>query len=216
MPAFSSQVDVTRCPPEARPKHVTVIVADHDPHYVRQLSDNLKRSGYSIVACDDGLAALNAICESGPAIVLADWNVPSVTGLDLCRRLRAARPDGSVYLVLLTAHDDPDKILAAFEAGADDYLLKSASGAEILARVRAGERVLKLVVQQRERASELEAIIDNHPAGIVVMDAPTYRVIRINQHACSLLHVDAETASRRSARDLIDHPDEGPARFGPR
>ena len=209
MSSFLSETGVTRIQSESTPARVSVIIADHDPNYVTQLQQSLMQTGYSVCVCDDGLAALDLIGESGPAIVLADWDVPRLAGLDLCRRLRTVRPDGTVYLILLTAHHDAERILAAFEAGADDYLLKFASGAETLARVRAGERVLKLVVQQRERASELEAIIDNHPAGIIVMDAPAFNVIRINQHACSMLHVDREVALQQSARDLIDGPGGG-------
>ena len=135
------------------------------------------------------------------------WPGPSF--VDSCA---ARAPDGSVYLILLTARDDPGRIVAAFDAGADDYLCKAASDAEIVARIRAGERVLGLVMQQRERASELEAIIDNHPAGIVVMDAPTSNVIRINGHACRLLHVRRQEVMNRSARGLIGAP--GGARTG--
>ena len=132
-----------------------VIVAEDDPLTLKLLTRQLEAAGYSVTACADGRAALKAIQEHGRGILVADWNMPEVTGIELChatRELQQQRAIQTFYIILLTAHSEAAYVVRGLEAGADDYLTKPYHPQELHARIRAGERTLNLLdelMQQR-------------------------------------------------------------------
>ena len=77
-------------------------------------------------------------------MVISDWNMPNMDGLELCRRIRGHDSFGYIYVILLTSHDSPQKVVEGMSAGADDFISKPFHPAELLVRIRAGERVLSL------------------------------------------------------------------------
>jgi diguanylate cyclase (GGDEF)-like protein len=130
------------------PVRIVLAVNDHQSRglLVRQLSD----AGYDVIACENGRQALAAAATEFSCIVLADWMMPEMDGLELCRTVRElgeTQTSCFIYFILLTSQSDKDGIVAGLEAGADDYLARPYHPRELLARLRAGER---LCVLQRE------------------------------------------------------------------
>jgi diguanylate cyclase (GGDEF)-like protein len=137
-----------------------IIVAEDDSAARALLTRHLERAGYTVQACEDGAVALAAIQRQRQAIVVADWNMPNLDGIALCRRVRELCASGElafVYVILLTANSEKDKIVTGLDSGADDYLTKPYSAHELLARLRAGERIYALQHELRERQRALAA-----------------------------------------------------------
>ena len=121
-----------------------VLIVDDDPLIVRQMSNLLKQSGYEPHAAGSGEEALRVLDSMACQIVLTDWHMPDMDGLALCRQLRLRKDDGYIYILILTVRDSTDDILAGLAAGADDYVVKGATPAEILARLEVGRRTTHL------------------------------------------------------------------------
>lgn len=135
-----------------------IVLAEDDPSARKLLERQLIKAGYDVVACEHGREALEAIRREGSCIVVADWMMPEMDGLELCRSVRqlsAMQVLQFVYFILLTAHSEKDQIVAGLEAGADDYLTKPYHKQELLARVRAGERIVTLQSELVNRQVEL-------------------------------------------------------------
>jgi two-component system cell cycle response regulator len=114
--------------------------------------------GYDVVSTTDGIAAWNILqTDSAPRLAIFDWMMPGLQGPEICRRLRAEHPSPYTYVILLTSRDDSADIVEGLDAGADDYLTKPFDARELRARVRAGERVIRLqedLVAAREELRE--------------------------------------------------------------
>ena len=113
----------------------TVLLAEDDPTIAEPLSRALQREGYEVVVERDGPAALESALRGSVALVLLDLGLPGMDGLEVCRRLRAAK--SSVPVLILTARTDEVDFVVGLDAGADDYVGKPFRLAELLARVRA-------------------------------------------------------------------------------
>ena len=120
------------------------MIADDDPIGRRLLENTLVKSGYKVVAVEDGLKALALFNNNFFPIVLTDWMMPGMNGLELCRALRNTSLPGYVFIILLTARDSKNDIITGLEAGADDYLSKPFLHAELIARIKTGIRILEL------------------------------------------------------------------------
>ncbi len=138
-----------------------IVLAEDEPASRTLLTRQLSKAGYDVTACENGRIALDAIRQQGSCIVVADWMMPEMDGLELCRTVRslcAAEELGFVYYILLTAHSEKDQIVAGLEAGADDYLTKPYHKQELLARLRAGERIYLLQADLRNANKQLEQL----------------------------------------------------------
>jgi two-component system response regulator MprA len=114
---------------------VRVLVVDDDPAVSGALNRALRLEGYEVSVADDGPVALEEIAVRPPDAVILDIGLPTIDGLDVCRRLRAADDDTPV--LMLTARDAINDRVQGLDAGADDYLVKPFALAELLARLRA-------------------------------------------------------------------------------
>ncbi len=138
-----------------------VLVAEDDEKTQKALIFLLQRHGYTAVPANDGQAALDILTElDPPAIVLLDWEMPKLDGLAVCRLLRAMPLKRYIYVIMVTARDSAADLLAAFAAGADDFLGKPADTAQLLARMKSGERVLALESRLEERIAELRRSLE--------------------------------------------------------
>jgi two-component system, cell cycle response regulator len=122
-----------------------VLVAEDDKVSRRLISTGLKCLGYEPVGAEDGLDALERLAApAAPNLVILDWNMPRLDGRETCRRIRA-RPEAPYrYVMMLTSRREKSDMLAGFQAGADDYLVKPVQLDELAGRLGAGERVLRL------------------------------------------------------------------------
>ncbi len=122
-----------------------VLIADDDAISRRVLQAQLQRWGYKVSAVDNGMQAWIALQkEDAPRMAILDWVMPGVDGPELCRRIRALNRNNYFYVLLLTARDNKQDIVAGLDAGADDYLTKPFHTDELRARVRVGKRILEL------------------------------------------------------------------------
>lgn len=129
---------------ESPAQGLNVLVVDDDPAIARMLGRWLERAGYRVQTALDGVEALGRIETDCPDIVITDWEMPRLDGLGLCREVRLRNLPHYLYLVLLTVHSGPDQVVTGLEVGADDFLTKPVNQAELLARLRAGSRVVQL------------------------------------------------------------------------
>jgi DNA-binding response OmpR family regulator len=112
-----------------------ILLMEDDTKLARFIQLELDSEGYQVLMAHDGLSGLTIAREENPDLILLDWMMPAMTGVEVCRRLRAT--GCKVPIVLLTAKDDVTDRVAGLDAGADDYVVKPFSIEELLARVRA-------------------------------------------------------------------------------
>jgi len=121
-----------------------VLLVDDDPAILRLVSKLLTKAGYSVRCAGDGQLALAAIESQCPDFLITDWEMPHMDGLELCRRVRQLELPHYVYIVFLTVRSSFEEMIEALEIGADDFIRKPIRHGELLARMRAGSRVLEL------------------------------------------------------------------------
>lgn len=132
-----------------------VLVVEDDAATLRLLEVMLKNAGHSVQLARNGVEAMRLIQQQPPQLLVSDWMMPEMDGLALCRQLRANTDYCNIYVVILTAQANPDKLIEAFEAGADDYLPKPIAPKILFARLRAAQRVIQM---QEELASDREKL----------------------------------------------------------
>jgi two-component system cell cycle response regulator len=124
--------------------HRILLVEDH-PVLRKQLELILRKAGFDVIAAENGRRALDIFRETPCPIIVTDWMMPEMDGIELCRTLRDTRaPDGYVYILLLTSRNSKDDIVAGLEAGADDFVGKPYHPAELIARLNTAKRVIGL------------------------------------------------------------------------
>jgi len=124
---------------------VKILIADDDPMTRRLLQEMLERTGYEVIAVGNGRSALECLSrKDGPRLALLDWLMPEINGLSVCREIRRHSEYPYIYIVLLSSMNTKEDVVSGLEAGADDYLTKPCDAEELKARLRAGERILKL------------------------------------------------------------------------
>ena len=131
-----------------------VLVAEDDPMFRKILKSWLENWGYRVIVAEDGTAAWNILQqERPPELLILDWVMPGIDGLELCRRIRERQTTPYQYILLVTAKDDAEDVVTGLEAGADDHLTKPFDRSELRARLRVGRRILTLqkgLIQARE------------------------------------------------------------------
>jgi sigma-B regulation protein RsbU (phosphoserine phosphatase) len=125
------------------------------------ISAILRKGGYDVEVASDGEEAWNILREKDIRLVVSDWLMPNLDGLELARRIREANFDSYVYFILLTAKDQKSDLVEGMEAGADDFLTKPVNKEELLVRIRAGVRILDLEMRLEERNRKLAEANDN-------------------------------------------------------
>lgn len=154
--------DVRHAPPKSEPMVATslnLLLIDDDTILLTRLSRQLKTQGHRVEICRDGETALKKIVDSKIDMVITDWRMQPMDGLTLCKSLRATHFGKNLYLIMLTATENEDALVEAFDAGIDDYVTKPVHLRVLLARIRAGQRIIKLQQEllwehkQMERAS---------------------------------------------------------------
>lgn len=139
-----------------------VLVVDDSRAQRRILSLALARGGYRVTEADSGVSALALCRQTAFDIVLSDWMMPEMNGLDFCRAFKALPRDGYGYFILLTSKSEKDEIADGLDCGADDFLAKPVNSGELRARLRAGERILgmqaELMAKNRLVGSTLDEL----------------------------------------------------------
>ena len=135
-----------------------VLIAEDDRITRLRIETHLAEWGHEPVACADGAEAWERFQRELCPLVISDWQMPVMDGLELIRRIRASAPEGAyVYCILLTARAEKHDVVEGMEAGADDFVTKPFDKEELRVRVRAGERVIELEQTLGHRNEQLEA-----------------------------------------------------------
>lgn len=121
-----------------------LLVVDDDPLQLRLTAQMLSGGENEVLVASGGKEAMRVILSEEPRIVVTDWMMPDMDGLELCRTLRQHEGVRFIYVIVVTAKDDKKAVVEAFEAGADDYLVKPLDAAELVARLRAADRIVSL------------------------------------------------------------------------
>ena len=147
-------------------KRAKILVVEDEPNMVVGLRDNFEFEGYEVITARDGVEGLQLALEESPDLVVLDVMMPRMSGLEVCKQLRAQR--ASIPIIMLTARGQEVDKVVGLELGADDYVTKPFSIRELLARVKA---VLR-------RTSVLPKELDQHTFGDVEVDLRRCRVLR--------------------------------------
>lgn len=132
-----------------------ILIAEDDEISRKMLRRILLKDGNEVTAVEDGLKALALLKNETPDILVTDWMMPDLDGSELTRRVRALDLPGYVYVILLTALTEKERIIEGLDAGADDYITKPYDKTELLARVRSGNRVIQLEKSLRQKNQQL-------------------------------------------------------------
>jgi DNA-binding response OmpR family regulator len=134
-----------------------VLIADDEATSRHLIQAILTGWGFEVLVAVEGGEALSILeGSSPPEIVLLDWMMPGADGLEVCRRMRAAKPQATTYIILVTARGGLENVVQGLEAGADDYITKPFDPRELRARLRAGVRIVQLQEALLERFHQLE------------------------------------------------------------
>jgi two-component system cell cycle response regulator len=129
-----------------------VLLVDDDASMLRLLRHHLEREGYEVMTAASSREGMQIALQQVPQIVITDWMMPEMTGVELCSQLRRSQAGSKMYLIVVTARDDDDQVVEAFDSGADDYIVKPFNPRILIARVRAAQRMIQL----RERIEDSE------------------------------------------------------------
>lgn len=130
-------------PQSAEPGRLRVLAVDDDPVSLKVLERHLTDQGLDVRTARDGLAAEGIVLEWRPEIIVADWHMPGLDGLELCRRVRSREDGNHVHFLLLTGSEGEDSLVQAFEAQISDYVTKPFSPRVLMARLMAGVRQVR-------------------------------------------------------------------------
>jgi DNA-binding response OmpR family regulator len=139
-----------------------VLIAEDDRVTGEILARTLRKWNYETTLVADGARAWELLRDAvQPTLAILDWMMPEMDGPDVCRRVRAERPEANMYLVLVTAREGRSDVVAGLDAGADDYVIKPFDPEELRARIAVGARVLGLQQKLAERVEELRTALSN-------------------------------------------------------
>lgn len=176
---------------------MNILVVEDEPSSRKMLQNQIEKLGHTVFTANNGQEALECIQKENIKLVIADWLMPVLDGLELCKKIRASADSGYTYLMLLTAKDRKKDIIKGLEAGADDYVTKPFDWEEIKVRIRTGERILNLEKQLISMNQELLNVniklkemasidplmgIGNRRHLHDVMDKAHHRACRYDQH----------------------------------
>ncbi|GGE42620.1 phosphate regulon transcriptional regulator PhoB [Actibacterium pelagium] len=151
-------------------EHPTVLVVEDEPAQREVLTYNLEAEGFNVVKADNGEEALLRVDEESPDLIVLDWMLPNVSGIEVCRRLKTRPETRGVPIIMLSARSEEVDRVRGLETGADDYVVKPYSVVELMARVRTQlRRTRPATVGQRLEYED------------IVLDAETHKVSRADE-----------------------------------
>lgn len=123
---------------------MNILIVDDDEVALIALQAALSKAGHAVQVARNGREALEIVRTGTHRLVISDWEMPSVSGLDLCRVIRSEEYSGYIYIILLTSHNTTERTIEGLKAGADEFIVKPFRAGELLARIGTAERVLAL------------------------------------------------------------------------
>src|SRR6056297_3404224 len=148
----------------------SVLLVEDEPAQREVLSYNLEADGFRVTTAENGEEALLLVDEATPDIIVLDWMLPNVSGIEVCRQLKTRSETRAVPIIMLSARSEEVDRVRGLETGADDYVIKPYSLVELMARVRAQLR--------RTRPATVGERLEYDD---IVLDAETHRVTRCDK-----------------------------------
>ncbi len=148
----------------------TVLLVEDEPAQREVLAYNLSAEGFEVITAANGEEAMMVVDEAAPDLILLDWMMPHVSGLEVCRRLKLRPETRSIPVIMLSARSEEVDKVRGLETGADDYVIKPYSLVELMARLRAHLR--------RVRPATAGLMLEY---GDIRLDSETHRVMRADQ-----------------------------------
>jgi len=136
-------------------KIMKILLVDDDTLPRTLLARTLKKWGHELITCGDGEQAWKAYQDTMPAMIISDWMMPRMDGLQLCHKVREEKDAPYSYFILLTSRSDKESLVEAMAAGVDDFMSKPCDEQELRARMRAGQRILTLSHELARRIDQL-------------------------------------------------------------
>jgi two-component system, cell cycle response regulator len=140
------------------PQKLKVLVADDSAIYRKLVERALELQPYTVLFANDGREAMDLFAEHQPPLVITDWMMPDITGIEFCEGIRRDFPASYTYIVILTGMTDVDKLVSGLASGADDYLTKPFHAEELQARLGVGRRVIDLHREIEAKNRQLEEL----------------------------------------------------------
>ena len=166
-----------------------ILITEDEAALVAMLRYNLEKEGYAVDEAADGQEALIKVAESKPDLILLDWMLPQLSGLEVCRQIRRNPETRNIPIIMVTARGEEADRVRGLDVGADDYIAKPFSPSELMARIRA--------VLRRVRPALAEEVLT---CGDVTMDLAAHRVTR------STREVKLGPTEFRLLRYFLEHP----------
>ena len=191
-------------------QEIRVLVVDDSPVSRKLLEHTLAEAPYMLSFAKDGSDALRFFAERPPDLVIADWELPDISGPELCRIVRSTFATAYTYLVLLTSNSDKRSIAEGLAAGADDYLTKPFDAGELRARVGVGRRVVEMhrEIEAKTKALALDARTDpltRLPNRRAVEEWSVKQISGAVRHGYPIWVVLCDLDSYKPATDLFGH-----------
>ncbi|MSP43458.1 MAG: phosphate regulon transcriptional regulatory protein PhoB [Alphaproteobacteria bacterium] len=166
-----------------------ILIAEDEPAQMELLRYNMEAADFRTIVANDGASALSLVDEEKPDLIVLDWMLPEMSGIEVCRRIRSRPETRAMPVIMLTARGEESDRVRGLETGADDYLVKPFSQAELVARIRA--------LLRRSRPALTEEQLSY---GGIVMDTASHRVSRDN------VPVQLGPTEFRMLRFLLERP----------
>ncbi|MDD5272637.1 MAG: SpoIIE family protein phosphatase [Methylovulum sp.] len=183
-------------------KPMRILIVEDDRVSRLIIERSLLKSGYETVAVDNIDAALRCVLEGGIQFVVTDWLMPGGNGTELCQKIRALNLPSYIYIILVTALEDAQSVVQGMDAGADDFIRKPVLFDELNARIRAGERILRLEQALLENNLRLRETSNQLLAAHETINRDLKMAAAMQRN----LLPDAATQSQGIAIDWLFHP----------
>jgi two-component system cell cycle response regulator len=195
----------------ATAREFKVLVADDSRIYRKLVEDTLSEKQYSLLFAKSGREAIDLFSEHQPSVVITDWMMPDLSGIELCEHIRNHSSQASyTYLIILTGITEKDKLVKGLAAGADDYLTKPFHSDELLARVGVGYRIVELHRQLEAKNLLLEELaltdsLTGLPNRRAIEDWATRQLSGAARYGFSFLVVMADLDHFKAVNDTHGH-----------
>ena len=186
----ATEVSADRQPDAVR----RVLVVDDSRAQRTVVAVSLKRQGFDVVEAGSGDEALAILRQTPVDLVLSDWMMPGMDGLELCRQVRTLPQEGYVYFILLTSKSEKGAVAHGLDVGADDFLTKPVSPDELRARIYAGDRILKMTRELSEKNRLITTTLNEMSALYDALDRDLVEARKMQQSLVRERHRDFGSA----------------------
>ena len=177
---------------------ITILCVDDEPDILEILNYNLSNEGYNILTANDGLSAISKAKEIIPNLIIMDIMMPNMDGIEACEKLRADQKFNDTIIMFLTARGEDYSHVAAYEAGADDYVTKPVKPKILVSKVKGLLRRLKKVIDNDINEIEFENIkIDREKYKVYISD----KILNLPRKEFELLYLLASKPDKVFKRD---------------